>query len=419
MKETRDSDSPRDSDEPGEVEVGQIKRRPRPCKGHTKSRRGCFNCKRRRVKCPETLPRCNNCVRLGLNCTYPPEGGLVPASRPSHTSSPMTMPLSSSPTRFTIEDLRFFHHFLFAAYPPLPIGGKEIWRDMAALSHGFDYLVHAVLGLAASHLTLASRNEIDYSAHALSHRVQAINSLNTALSKPCASMAEGDARFATLMALTFQSSYMPDGMVDFLAMIRGCTVVPGTGMPSFSESVFQGFSAEAHQQSIIEMNEDRPEAKDQRLASFAIDGLKSLYALRPFCPDGSLEGTYLDALEGVLELTIKCPLEAFTSLCSMYNIFNGVDHDNFTSFIDPSSTVPQILLAHFFLIETKIGLLTLQAIIESFPFRGLIVASWVHNVARGLPREFHRYMDWPLSEAASIDVWMTPNMLGSSMIAPP
>ncbi|CAG9937126.1 unnamed protein product, partial [Clonostachys rosea f. rosea IK726] len=180
---------------------------------------------------------------------------------------------------------------------------------MAALSHGFDYLVHAVLGLAASHLTLASRNEVDYSAHALSHRVQAINSLNTALSKPCASRAEGDARFATLMALTFQSSYMPDGMVDFLAMIRGCTVVPGTGMPSFSESVFQGFSAEAHQQSIIEMNEDRPEAKDQRLASFAIDGLKSLYALRPFCPEGSLEGTYLDALEGVLELTIKCPLE--------------------------------------------------------------------------------------------------------------
>lgn len=236
---------------------------------------------------------------------------------------------------------------------------------------------------------------------------------------------------------------MSDGMVDFLAMIRGCTVVPGTGMPSFSESVFQGFSAEAHQQSIIEMNEDRPEAKDQRLASFAIDGLKSLYALRPFCPEGSLEGTYLDALEGVLELTIKCPLEgklvpiasfqsepsralskahfctAFTSLCYMYQIFNGVDHENFTSFIDPSNTVPQILLAHFFLIETKIGLLTLQAIIESFPFRGLIVASWVHNVARALPEEFHCYMDWPLSEAASIDVWMTPNMLDGSTISPP
>jgi hypothetical protein len=26
------------------------------------------------------------------------------------------------------------------------------------------------------------------------------------------------------MALTFQSSYMPDGMIDFLAMVRGCAL---------------------------------------------------------------------------------------------------------------------------------------------------------------------------------------------------
>ncbi|KAH7086077.1 hypothetical protein BKA63DRAFT_32403 [Paraphoma chrysanthemicola] len=38
---------------------------------HTKSRTGCFECKRRRVKCDETRPACTKCV-LGLEtCVYP------------------------------------------------------------------------------------------------------------------------------------------------------------------------------------------------------------------------------------------------------------------------------------------------------------------------------------------------------------
>ncbi|EME43993.1 hypothetical protein DOTSEDRAFT_71710 [Dothistroma septosporum NZE10] len=37
-------------------------------KGHTKSRSGCGACKRRRVKCDETLPTCSACQRLDLTC---------------------------------------------------------------------------------------------------------------------------------------------------------------------------------------------------------------------------------------------------------------------------------------------------------------------------------------------------------------
>ncbi len=46
-------------------------RKPIPRKGHTKSRRGCFNCKRRRIKCNEKHPDCNHCVKAGLECQYP------------------------------------------------------------------------------------------------------------------------------------------------------------------------------------------------------------------------------------------------------------------------------------------------------------------------------------------------------------
>src|SRR5262245_23324755 len=57
------------------------RRRPIPRKGHTKSRSGCFNCKRRKVKCKEERPACSSCQRLGLDCSYPsPARSVVPVT---------------------------------------------------------------------------------------------------------------------------------------------------------------------------------------------------------------------------------------------------------------------------------------------------------------------------------------------------
>lgn len=47
--------------------LDQGKRRRR---AHQKSRRGCGNCKLRRVKCDETQPRCNKCTSFGVSCSY-------------------------------------------------------------------------------------------------------------------------------------------------------------------------------------------------------------------------------------------------------------------------------------------------------------------------------------------------------------
>lgn len=43
----------------------------RPRRYHTKSRNGCFNCKKRRIKCNEVHPECSNCGEKGLSCEYP------------------------------------------------------------------------------------------------------------------------------------------------------------------------------------------------------------------------------------------------------------------------------------------------------------------------------------------------------------
>lgn len=70
VHDSSSSDSPARSDGRHES-AAPLPRKPIPRKGHTKSRRGCFNCKRRRIKCNERHPECNHCIKAGLHCEYP------------------------------------------------------------------------------------------------------------------------------------------------------------------------------------------------------------------------------------------------------------------------------------------------------------------------------------------------------------
>lgn len=159
----------------------------------------------------------------------------------------------------------------------------------------FDFLIHAMLGLSASHLSLAVGR--DYKAQALAHRIQSMRSLNEALNRPCTSLAEGDARFATVMALTFQSSYMDEGMLDFLSMIRGCIVVSNSAMPCFEESAFRSFSADEHDRVVKGLN-GAPE--DENEPGWDVDvGLASVRALGLLCRS-TTEIKFLTIVESIL-----------------------------------------------------------------------------------------------------------------------
>jgi len=121
----------------------RVRRKPIPRKGHTKSRRGCYNCKSRKVKCQENLPTCLNCNRIGLVCEYPePAQALIRRPAPPPLPAPEA-PIETipAPTMFSVDDLRFFHHFVVTAYPPLPIKRDDIWKSVAAISYGVSSLL--------------------------------------------------------------------------------------------------------------------------------------------------------------------------------------------------------------------------------------------------------------------------------------
>lgn len=144
----------------------RVRRKPLPSKGHKKSRKGCLTCRSRRVKCSEIFPECGSCARLHLLCEWPDpikatlaatqhaEQDVVLSSTATEanktgnvaqrTSSPVSLstPLRSTPGVLSMEDLRLFHHFLFHAYPPLPLGGVDIWRSVGAMSHEASIIRH-------------------------------------------------------------------------------------------------------------------------------------------------------------------------------------------------------------------------------------------------------------------------------------
>ncbi|KAJ5484867.1 hypothetical protein N7539_004855 [Penicillium diatomitis] len=137
---------------------------PRRPKG-LKSRYGCSECKRRRVKCDETKPSCLNCNRLGQSCSYTlitPQfcGG----TKPVPSSIKWQPPKSGQPDRcvFRLRDMQLLHFFTMktaetlSSHPEVQNAWKTTVVD-AAFANSF--LLQGLLALAALHL--ASQSSAD------------------------------------------------------------------------------------------------------------------------------------------------------------------------------------------------------------------------------------------------------------------
>ena len=101
----------------------------------------------------------------------------------------------------------------------------------------YEYLIHSILALAASHLDAVSSANV--AEEAISHRILAVKSLNEALSVPPKTRMECDARMAAALALAFQSSHLDDGLFEFLTMVRGCNLIAADESLMGAGSAFQ------------------------------------------------------------------------------------------------------------------------------------------------------------------------------------
>ncbi|KAH7142737.1 hypothetical protein B0J13DRAFT_50680 [Dactylonectria estremocensis] len=148
---------------------------------HRKSKTGCAECRRRRIKCDEEEPACTACVRHGHPCVYPSTKIATPCLTPSsdhstarsYTSSlqgdeasltsSLAIPYltesgqtpSSSTTTFALDDLALFHHWTLSTSLDIvkSSGGDYYWqRVFPQIAFRHDFVMHGILSLAALHL---------------------------------------------------------------------------------------------------------------------------------------------------------------------------------------------------------------------------------------------------------------------------
>ncbi|GME66443.1 putative C6 zinc finger domain-containing protein [Neofusicoccum parvum] len=151
-------------------------------KPHTKSRRGCAECKRRHNKCDEVHPTCSSCRRLGVSCVWPDvvqPAGCTHANR-SAAAAPSKKRRASQYLQgledinrklpwpclddaagpaFTAEDMQLLHQYSTTTHATFDTAPAQfpLWQH-AVVRIGFAhrFVLRGVLALSALHLAAAA-----------------------------------------------------------------------------------------------------------------------------------------------------------------------------------------------------------------------------------------------------------------------
>lgn len=368
-------------------------------RSHKKSRGGCYSCKSRKIKCGEQKPACGSCVMKGIACVYPPtEQPQRKTNLPLIKRNPNVAP-SFPGASFSLLDMRFFHHFLTIAYPHLPVENDHVWiHDIPQFAEQHEYLMHAILSLGASHLSRLTG--VDYRRESLVHRGHAIGGLNQALSQTSRVYGESDAMLASCYALTFQASYMGDGLADFITMVRGCALTTEKIQDENSITAFN-LQPDSHLKFMAPRLASLP-AVDPILLEEAYNSLENI---RPYVT-GDIESDFHDALVDVITSLQVSSAAGYLQFVGVYGVWYELCHDEVQTFLDPENLVAQLLLAYF----VGVQLLMVPLAMSEWQSRGDVsrvrvltgTIEWAQGIFEKIESttsELRRHLEWPKSIA--------------------
>jgi hypothetical protein len=239
-------------------------------RAHKKSRYGCDQCRRRRVKCDERLPACSNCLQREEPCHFSRPPGVEP-SGPSETKlkDDRAISLECLLTEVSLDDTRFrelelMHHWCTktcSSFTPIFIDVMRHEATREAFQH--PYLMEAILALTSLHIAVedaaSSPNPYSpsYSARqhvnaALTYQNRAVNGLQVAFSQlstqNCAAvllasfMLLACATVGPLLPASWNDQTTPtaEAMLSVINFIRGIKGMVEQFKPWFSQSPFAG-----------------------------------------------------------------------------------------------------------------------------------------------------------------------------------
>jgi len=153
-------------------ETGKGKR-----KAHKKSRKGCQNCKLRRVKCDETRPKCTKCINYGVSCSYDlkaPDLQMSFAGAGTLMSPPQT-PASTNQTLIRLNKTPSFH------YSTISDDNVTLQLDSQSMERLYRFQMRTALSIGspkAAEVFQATSLEIAFSHPYLMHVIQTLTAIH-------------------------------------------------------------------------------------------------------------------------------------------------------------------------------------------------------------------------------------------------
>ncbi|KAK8067093.1 hypothetical protein PG997_013840 [Apiospora hydei] len=238
-----------------------------PRRSHTKSRKGCENCKRRHIRCDENFPQCRNCTKHKVRCPY--NDVPVPDDRSATPDKPDLMwtpeieaaielwqqtgvfPFSSlniyptpAPQYYSMEDLRLIYHVAAICHElgTIDANGFTLWTrhipTILKIGATNSYVMHALLAFSAMHIAFLTDCPI-VGNMAYEHRGIALKGLHEGIGT--FSRETSDAVLAASLVLSWQAT----DWRSWTQLMQGTSSVIDAMDPWKHESQFLEFIAES------------------------------------------------------------------------------------------------------------------------------------------------------------------------------
>jgi hypothetical protein len=271
--------------------------------------------------------------------------------------------------------------------------------------------MHAILGMAASHMQLVTGMQLTYVA--LQHRMLAIKGSNEAISRSIETGSDGDALLGACYCLGFQSSYMVDGMQDCFRLLRGCKMLD---LQLRTQSLPMAFFLPqvAHfdimQPRLFDLPILEPEILDCAEAS-----LQLLLPHLQGRSHGPLYHSLLEVIETLRYSSLKGKLFfqshqipylfyiAYFKYLIFFQNMVKLDIEDFEHLIDPTEVIARVLLIHFLAIEIIMEPINKR----EFGSRCRIMPThfhldWIPTAHAECPSHLRYLLEWPMKIATSL-----------------
>ena len=399
-------------------------------KSHPKSRNGCAQCKRRRIKCDEIRPQCSNCMKHEIDCdfsTNPPKLEDSPKAsdskrqrtRSSDTKSVRHSSVGLSPASpgtdvngpdrnlkpLQMEELELLHHFITETCYTLSdrLKSHELWRiTIPQIAFQHEFLMRGILAISALHLSnLRPMMKEHYTRAGVEQQDAALSSFRPIMSGMDDTNCDASFAMSSLIVVYgFESpkasdslgmfSYQGERSDEWLPLIRGVNSILQSLWTHVKSGRLSG---------LLHDHEGQPAPTD--LPNVLSDQLSNL---EQFCDNIQGDEEDITACKMALgqlrhcfvKLNNKTPDECEVSLAFLWPVMIP---ERFLTMLHKKRPEALIILAHYCVI--------LHHLDGYWWMRGW-AGHIMDNIQRELRNEWQYWLEWP-SHAVSVEAKVLTN----------